>query len=140
MKNAQFYQTVANVSRFLEQKISSQLYTVMDGGETLEICAETLLILRQHSNWQVLEQQFTEAGGYVCPVGDDGCLEVALWDTNEVQQSFQQQLERVGVPVTLASQCAEILVKDDPSKEDLGRTPEDLHLVLSAYSWMTAQS
>ncbi len=61
-------------------------------------------------------------------------------EPSEQKQSFQQQLESVGVPVNLASQCAEILVDDDPSKEDLGRTPEQRHLIQSAYIWMTAQS
>ena len=60
-------------------------------------------------------------------------------DTTEIQESFQQQLESMGVPVNLACRCAEILVKDDPSKEDLGRTPEELHLVRSAYCWMSAK-
>lgn len=71
MKDSTFYQTVANISRFLEQEISPQLYTVMDGGETLEICAETLDRLRQYPTWQVLEQQFTQVGGYLTPVGGD---------------------------------------------------------------------
>lgn len=140
MKNALFYQTVADISGFLEQEISRELYTVMDGGETLEICAETLQRLREYSTWHVLESQYSQVGGYLTPVGDDSWLEVALSYTNEVQQSFQQQLESVGVPVTLASQCAEILADDDPTKEDLGRTPEERHLVQSAYSWMTAKS
>ena len=56
-----------------------------------------------------------------------------------LQQSYQQQLESVGVPTNLASQCAEVLAKDDPSKEDLGRTPEQLHLVQSTHCWMIAQ-
>lgn len=77
MKNAAFYQTVADVSGFLEEEISPELYTVMDGGETLEICAETLLILRQYSTWRVLESQYSQVGGYLSPVGDNSWLEVA---------------------------------------------------------------
>ncbi len=60
-------------------------------------------------------------------------------DANEQTQSFQSQLESVGVPASLASQCAEILVKDDPSKDDLGRSKEDMHLIRSAHTWMTAK-
>lgn len=57
-------------------------------------------------------------------------------DMDEQKQVVQIALERVGVPVSLASQAAEVLVKDDPTKDDLGRTPEDLHIVRSAYTWM----
>jgi hypothetical protein len=60
-------------------------------------------------------------------------------DANEQKQSFQSQLESVGVPVSLASQCAEILVKDDPFKDNLGRSKEDVHLIHSAHTWMTAR-
>jgi hypothetical protein len=59
-------------------------------------------------------------------------------DTTLKQQAFQQQLESASVPVTLAAQCAEILALDDPTKDDLGRSSEDQHLIRSAHTWMTA--
>jgi hypothetical protein len=56
------------------------------------------------------------------------------------QQSFQQQLESAGVPVNLARQCSEILSKDDATKQNLGRSDDEQHLIRSAYEWMKAKS
>ena len=58
---------------------------------------------------------------------------------DELSSSYQQALERAGVPVNLASQCAEIVAKDDPSKPNLGRTESDQHLINSSMEWMKAK-
>jgi hypothetical protein len=58
---------------------------------------------------------------------------------DDLKQECQRQLESVGVPPSLASQAAEVLVKDDPTKADLGRTEEELHIVRSAHAWMSAK-
>lgn len=58
---------------------------------------------------------------------------------NSAQESFQWQLEDAGVPTNLASQCAEILARDDSTQEDLGRNPEEQHLIQSAHQWMLAK-
>jgi hypothetical protein len=60
-------------------------------------------------------------------------------DTTELRQIYQTQLEGAGVPTNLASLCAEIVAKDDPSKPDLGRTKEDQHLITSSMEWMKAK-
>ena len=60
-------------------------------------------------------------------------------DMDDRKQAFQQALESVGVPVSLASIAAAIIVKDDPTKTDLGRTEEELHIVRSAYTWMVSK-
>lgn len=60
-------------------------------------------------------------------------------DFNDLHQSYQSQLENAGVPTNLASQCAEIVAKDDASKPDLGRTEEDQHLIASSMEWLKAQ-
>lgn len=44
-----------------------------------------------------------------------------------------------GVPVNLAAQCAEIVAKDDPTKENLGRTQEEQHLINSSMEWIKAK-
>ncbi len=44
-----------------------------------------------------------------------------------------------GVPVNLAAQCAEIVAKNDPTKENLGRTQEEQHLINSSMKWMLAK-
>jgi hypothetical protein len=58
---------------------------------------------------------------------------------DEQQQAYQQTLESAGVPFNLATQCAEILAKDDPSKPNLGRTEEDQHLINNSVQWMKAK-
>ena len=56
-----------------------------------------------------------------------------------LSSSYQQALENAGVPVNLASQCAEIVAKDDASKPNLGRTEADQHLIDSSMEWMKAK-
>lgn len=60
-----------------------------------------------------------------------------------MNESFKQAAEKglidAGVPVNLASKCAEIVAKDDPTKENLGRTEEDQHLINSSMEWMKAK-
>lgn len=58
---------------------------------------------------------------------------------DDLKLKYQKALESVGVPPKLAEQAAEIVAKDDPTKPDLGRTPEEMHLVRSAHLWMTAK-
>jgi hypothetical protein len=58
---------------------------------------------------------------------------------SELSQAYQQALENAGVPVNLATQCAEIVAKDDPSLPNLGRTEEDQHLINSSMEWMKAK-
>lgn len=56
----------------------------------------------------------------------------------ELHQAYQTALEGAGVPPNLASQCASILVKDDPTQSDLGRSQQDQHLINSSMAWMLA--
>lgn len=56
-----------------------------------------------------------------------------------LKQAAEKGLIDAGVPITLASQCAEIVAKDDPAKENLGRTGEDQHLINSSMEWMKAK-
>ncbi len=41
---------------------------------------------------------------------------------DSLKQAAEKALSDAGVPVNLAAQCAEIVAKDDPTKENLGRT------------------
>jgi hypothetical protein len=59
---------------------------------------------------------------------------------DELRQSYQTQLEGAGVPVNLASQCAEVLASDDAAKPDLGRSENDQHLIASAWEWLKAKT
>ena len=58
---------------------------------------------------------------------------------DELRQSYQTQLQNAGVPVNLATQCAEIIAKDDAAKPDLGRTEDDQHLIDSSMEWLKAK-
>lgn len=58
---------------------------------------------------------------------------------DELSSSYQQALESAGVPQNLATQCAEIVAKDDPSKPNSGRTEADQHLINSSMEWMKAK-
>lgn len=56
----------------------------------------------------------------------------------QLRQAYESALTGAGVPQNLASQCAEIVAKDDPTKENLGRTRNDQHLINSSMTWMRA--
>lgn len=56
-----------------------------------------------------------------------------------LKEEAEQVLKEVGVPSSLAAQCAEIIAKDDPTKPNLGRTEHDQHLIDSAKIWLVAK-
>ena len=58
---------------------------------------------------------------------------------DSTQQVYQTTLLSAGVPTNLATQCAEVLAKDDPNQPNLGRTKEDQHLIDSSMEWMKAK-
>lgn len=57
----------------------------------------------------------------------------------QLRQAYESALTGAGVPQTLASQCAEIVANDDASKQNLGRTKDDQHLIDSSLKWMEAK-
>jgi hypothetical protein len=56
-----------------------------------------------------------------------------------LKQAAEKGLSDAGVPVNLATQCTEIVAKDDPSQPNLGRTQEEQHLINSSMTWMKAK-
>jgi hypothetical protein len=60
--------------------------------------------------------------------------------TESLKQAAEKGLIDAGVPVNLATQCAEIVAKDDPTKDNLGRTQEEQHLINSSMEWMKSKS
>ncbi len=54
----------------------------------------------------------------------------------QLRQAYESALVNAGVPVNLATQCAEIVANDDPTKPNLGRTEDDQHLIDSSMTWM----
>jgi hypothetical protein len=58
---------------------------------------------------------------------------------DSLKLAAEKSLIDAGVPVNLATQCAEIVAKDDPSKPNLGRTQDEQHLINSSLEWMKSQ-
>lgn len=58
---------------------------------------------------------------------------------DSLKEAAEKALKDAGVPVNLASVCAEIVAKDDPSLPDLGRTQEEQQLINSSMEWMQAK-
>jgi len=64
-------------------------------------------------------------------------------DTERIKASIQKDLETAGVPVSLASETAQMLTEEnrksfnnEPVPE---RTEEEQHIVSSAWTWKNAQ-
>jgi hypothetical protein len=58
---------------------------------------------------------------------------------DSLKEAAERALREAGVPVNLASLCAEIVAKDDPSLPNLGRTQEEQQLINSSMQWMQAK-
>lgn len=58
---------------------------------------------------------------------------------DSLKEAALRALKDAGVPVNLASLCAEIVAKDDPSVPNLGRTQEEQQLINSSMEWMKAK-
>jgi len=58
---------------------------------------------------------------------------------DSLKEAAEKALKDAGVPVNLASLCAEIVAKDDPSLRNLGRTQEEQQLINSSMKWMQAK-
>jgi hypothetical protein len=56
----------------------------------------------------------------------------------QLRIAYESALVNAGVSVTLATQCAEIVARDDASKPNLGRSKDDQHLIDSSMEWMKA--
>lgn len=60
-------------------------------------------------------------------------------DNTQLRIAYESALTGAGVPQTLATQCAEIVARDDASKPNLGRSEDDQHLIDSSMTWMQAK-
>ena len=64
-------------------------------------------------------------------------------NTDEIKASMQQQLEAVGVPINQARDAANILAQENAialsGQPAPDRTPEQQHIVSSAYEWFKAK-
>jgi hypothetical protein len=64
-------------------------------------------------------------------------------NVNEIQASMQEQLEGVGVPTNQARDAANVLASENAialsGQPVPDRTPEQQHIVSSAYEWFKAK-
>lgn len=72
---SQQHKAIAAVAEYLEDKFSSELFSFMDGGTTLDICSEALAQCQSNPHWQALAREYESLGGSIsCP--DDNEWEV----------------------------------------------------------------
>jgi hypothetical protein len=68
-----FYQTLADMARFLESVLENDedYFAFGDEGTTLEISSGLLEQCRVNSEWQALEQRYELVGGNLLPPDED---------------------------------------------------------------------
>ncbi|MBD2344183.1 hypothetical protein [Anabaena subtropica] len=54
---------------------------------------------------------------------------------NNLYQASLKALTEAGVPQDVAAKASEVVAKDDPCKENLGRTTQDQQAVNEAMDW-----
>lgn len=65
------HKAIASVAKYLEDELSPELFSFMDGGTTLDICSEALSQCRQDPHWQALEQNYESIGGSISSSDSD---------------------------------------------------------------------
>jgi hypothetical protein len=74
---SQQHKAIAAIAEYLEDEFSSELFSFMDGGTTLDICSEALAQCRQNPHWQTLAQTYESNGGSISSSDADDDWEVA---------------------------------------------------------------
>jgi hypothetical protein len=59
------HRAIADVAEYLENEFSSELFSFMDGGTTLDICSEALAQCRQNPRWHTLARTYEALGGSI---------------------------------------------------------------------------
>jgi|LakMenEpi03Aug12_release.lakeMendotaPanAssembly.Ray.scaffolds.fasta_scaffold3494944_1 hypothetical protein len=52
------------------------------------------------------------------------------------KQTYQQALERAGMPPDIADKCSAIVDKDDPNKPNLGRSKQEQELITESIKYL----
>ena len=60
-------------------------------------------------------------------------------NANQIKASMQQQLEKAGVPTNQARDAANVLARQNAGELPFSLSPEDQHIVSSAYEWFKAK-
>ena len=70
------HRAIAAIAEYLEDEFSSELFSFMDGGTTLDICSEALSQCKSDPRWQTLAKTYESLGGSISS-SDDNEWEVA---------------------------------------------------------------
>ncbi|WP_081594753.1 hypothetical protein [Allocoleopsis franciscana] len=70
------HRAIAAIAEYLENEFSTELFSFMDGGTTLDICSIALAQCRQDPHWQTLAREYESLGGSIS-CNDDNEWEVA---------------------------------------------------------------
>jgi len=62
---SQQHKAIAAIAEYLEDEFSSELFSFMDGGTTLDICSEALSQCQADSRWQTLAREYESLGGSI---------------------------------------------------------------------------
>jgi hypothetical protein len=65
------HRAIAAVAEYLEDELSPELFSFMDGGTTLDICSEALSQCRQDPRWLSLAQTYESNGGSISSSDSD---------------------------------------------------------------------
>jgi hypothetical protein len=70
------HKAIAAIAEYLEDEFSPELFSFVDGGETLDICSEALSQCKLDPHWQALAQTYEAKGGSIY-CAEDNSKEVA---------------------------------------------------------------
>lgn len=69
------HKAIAAVAEYLEDEFSTELFSFMDGGTTLDICSEALSQCRLDPHWRTLARTYEALGGSI------SCSDENDWET-----------------------------------------------------------
>lgn len=65
------HKAIAAVAEYLEDEFSSELFSFMDGGTTLDLCSEALSQCQSDPHWQELARDYEALGGSISSSDSD---------------------------------------------------------------------
>ena len=65
------HKAIAAIAEYLEDEFSSELFSFMDGGTTLDVCSEALSQCKSDPRWQTLAREYETLGGSISSSDDN---------------------------------------------------------------------
>jgi hypothetical protein len=65
------HRAIAAIAEYLEDEFSTELFSFMDGGTTLDICSEALSQCQADPRWQTLAREYEALGGSISSTDSD---------------------------------------------------------------------